>query len=277
MSTVRDVSVSGLPAWLPSQPLLGPGQWRRVEGEPRVERAQLSLSEAGDLAARLRGLHLDGQAVEVVVSPPLPRNVVREARLEDARRRRETTPGFLRAGVQVDEEGRYSLTPEVLALNLGKQAKGRSVVDLGAGAGGNSIGFARAGCRVVAVELDAARLAMARHNARCYGVDAQIRFVHGDGMALLPSLNADLLFLDPPWGREYNKERMGLEELPLLKAALGLRARFGAIWAKVPASFDSRETPDARVEAVFGLAAGDQRRIKFLCLRWEGAAGEDSR
>ncbi|HNC95579.1 MAG TPA: hypothetical protein PKW90_05615, partial [Myxococcota bacterium] len=90
-------------------------------------------------------------------------------------------------------------------------------------------------------------------------------------------LNADLLFLDPPWGREYNKERMGLEELPLLKAALGLRARFGAIWAKVPASFDSRETPDARVEAVFGLAAGDQRRIKFLCLRWEGAAGEDSR
>jgi SAM-dependent methyltransferase len=277
MTTVREVSVRGLPAWLPSQPLLGPGQWHRAAGELRVEMAQLSLGEAGDLAARLRGLHLDGQTVEVLVSPPLPRNVVREARLEDARRRRDTTPGFLRAGAQVDEEGRYSLTPEALALNLGKEAKGRSVVDLGAGAGGNSIGFARAGCRVVAVEQDAARLAMARHNARCYGVDAQIRFVHGDAVALLPSLKADLLFLDPPWGREYNKERMGLEELPLLKVALGFRSQFGAIWAKVPASFDSRETPDARVEAVFGLAAGDRRRIKFLWLRWEGAAGEDSR
>lgn len=276
MSATRLVSVRGLPAWLGAQPLLGPGQWRRVEGGPRVETAQLTLEQASDLAARLRGLHLDGQSVEVHVSPPLPRTVVREARLEDARRRRDTTPGFLRSGVQLDEEGRYSLTPEVLALNLGKQAEGRSVVDLGAGAGGNSIGFARAGSRVVAVEQEAGRLAMARHNARRYGVEAQIRFVHGDGLSLLPSLKGEILFLDPPWGREYNKERMGLAELPLLQAALGFRSQFGAIWAKVPTSFDTREVPDARVEAVFGLAPGDRQRIKFLCLRWDRAAGEDS-
>ncbi len=276
MSATRAVSIRGLPAWLASQPLLGPGQWRRGAGDPRVEEAQLSLEQAADLSARLRGLHLDGTAVEVQVAPPLPRTVVREARLEDARRRRDTTPGFLRSGVQLDEEGRYSLTPEALALNLGKHAGGRSVVDLGAGAGGNSIGFARAGSRVVAVEQDPARLATARHNARRYGVEAQIRFVHGDGMALLPTLKADILFLDPPWGREYNKERMGLAELPLLQAALGFRSQFGAIWAKVPTSFDTREVPDARVEAVFGLAPGDRHRIKFLCLRWEGAAGEDS-
>jgi predicted RNA methylase len=242
-----------------------------------MEVASLSLEEAADLTTQLRGLHLDGQAVVVEVQPPLPRNLVREARLLDARRRRETTPGFLRSGVQLDEEGRYSLTPESLALKLGKQAAGRSVVDLGAGAGGNSIGFARAGCRVVAVEQDAARLVMARHNARCYGVEGQIRFVHGDGIALLPTLKADLLFLDPPWGREYNKERVRLEELPLLEAALAFRDNFGAIWAKVPASFDSRDTPEARVEAVFGLAEGDRRRIKFLWLRWEAKAGEDSR
>jgi predicted RNA methylase len=191
---------------------------------------------------------------------------VREARLVDARRRRDTTPAFTRAGTQLDEEGRYSLTPEIIALEMAQRVRGQHVVDLGAGAGGNAIGFARAGCAVTAVEQDAKRLALARHNARCYDVESQIRFVHADGVTLLPELNADLLFVDPPWGRDYSKQRVALVDLPLLQAALGARARFGALWAKVPVSFVTDDTPQARPEAVFGRAPGDAQRIKFLWL-----------
>ena len=226
----------------------------------------LSIVEAADVATRLRGLWLDGRQVVVDVTPPLPRAAVREARLVDAQRRRDTTPAFARGGTQLDEEGRYSLTPELIALDMAQRFGGEHVVDLGAGAGGNAIAFARAGCTVTAIERDEKRLALARHNARCYGVEAQIRFIHADGVALLPELNADLLFVDPPWGRDYNKQRVGLVDLPLLQAALSARARFGAVWAKVPVSFVTGDTPQARPEAVFGRAPGDARRIKFLLL-----------
>ena len=262
----------GLPPWLSPQPLLGPGAWRAepdARGEPtaplQVGRG-LSIVDAADVATRLRGLWLDGRQVLVDVAPPLPRAAVREARLVDARRRRDTTPAFTRAGTQLDEEGRYSLTPELIAFEMAQRVSGKHVVDLGAGAGGNAIGFARAGCTVTAIEKDEKRLALARHNARCYGVESKIRFVHADGVALLSELDADLLFVDPPWGRDYSKERVGLAELPLLEAALRARARFGAVWAKVPVSFVTDDTPEARPEAVFGRAPGDARRIKFLLL-----------
>ena len=226
----------------------------------------LSTVEAADVATRLRGLWLDGRKVLVDVTPPLPRAAVREARLIDARRRRDTTPAFTRGGTQLDEEGRYSLTPEIIAFEIAQRVSGEHVVDLGAGAGGNAIGFARAGCTVTAIEQDAKRMALARHNARCYGVESQIRFVNADGVTLLPELNADLLFVDPPWGRDYNKQRVGLADLPLLQAALSAHAGFGAVWAKVPVSFVTDDTPQARPEAVFGRAQGDARRIKFLLL-----------
>src|SRR5688500_12753574 len=180
----RVVRVTGLPQWLPPQPLLGPGARFAESGTPGGPTLPLQVGtglstvEAADVATRLRGSWLDGRQVHVDVTPPLPRAAVRAARLVDAKRRRDTTPGFTRAGTQLDEEGRYSLTPEIIALEMAERVHGKHVVDLGAGAGGNAIGFARAGCTVTAIEQDAKRLALARHNARCYGVESQIRFVH---------------------------------------------------------------------------------------------------
>jgi len=52
----------------------------------------------------------------------------------------------------------------------------------------------------------------------------------------------------------------------LLQALLPLCARFARTWIKVPASFATRQIPGARAEAVFGVAPGDLRRIKFVLL-----------
>jgi SAM-dependent methyltransferase len=261
------VRVAPLPAWLARERLLGPAAWRH---EGPVATAEMPVSAAADLAARLRGVGLGGALLQVDVTPPLPRAAVRAARTTDARRRRDASPGFTRPGVRLDEEGQVSLTPEALALALGRPLAGRVVVDATCGAGGNTIGFARAGARVIAVEQDAGRLALARHNATIYGVADRIRFVRADAILQVPGLEADVLFIDPPWGVEWDRARTDLSSVPLLGALLPLAraaGTYGAIWAKVPPSFDPAEWPEAEVEGWFGAASGDERRVKFLVMR----------
>ena len=248
--------VRGVPPWVPIARLLDDGPWA---AGPDGLTAERSPAEAADLQARLRALVLGGSAVEVDVIPPLPRPLVRSARTDDARRRRDTTPGFTRREARLDEEGRYSLTPEALASALGKRARGRSVVDAFAGCGGNAIGFARSGSAVVAIERDPVRAELLRHNLRVYGVADRVTVRVGDALELLPSLEAELLFLDPPWADP---------ELPLLGMALeASRGRFAETWAKVPPGFDPARVPGAAAEAWFGAADGDRRRVKFVLLK----------
>lgn len=264
------VRVSGLPAFVDAARLLGPGTWTltdRGDGT-RVAESALDRRDAADLAARLRGVGLGGHALALEVSPALPRPWVRAARTEDARRRRDTTPGFTRPGVRLDPEGRMSLTPEALARDLGERAAGRRVIDAFCGAGGNTIGFARAGCAVTAIERDRDRLADARHNARLYGVADRVTFVHGDALEIVPGLDADLLFADPPWGEHWNRERTTAGDVPLLGPILAAADALPALWLKLPPSFAADTLPDFRAEAWFGRAPGDERRVKFLLLTW---------
>jgi len=270
---LHHVRVGGLPAWLDHARLLGPGAWRaraEASGEPAadplVAEAELDTNAAAELAARLRGVGLGGHALTLTVEPALPRAAVRAARTAEARRYRAGSVGFARRGTRLDEEGRRSLTPEALALELGRRARGLRVVDACAGAGGNAIGFARAGCTVTAIELDARRLALARHNARLYGVQDRIRFVHGDAREVLASVAAELLFVDPPWGARYDKRRVLAAELPPLAELLAHAPRFATSWLKLPPSFDPASVPGARPSAWFGSGQGDARRVKFLLL-----------
>jgi SAM-dependent methyltransferase len=278
---VHQVRVGPLPDWLDADRLLGPsgepgGAWQLSRGEAGQEaRGTSSSADAADLAARLRGLGFDGQPLGCQIEPPLSRSLVRRARTDDARRRRATTPGFARAGTRDDEIGRMSLTPEPLALRMAAWAQGRAVVDAGCGIGGNAIAFARAGCRVCAIELDAGRLELARHNAAVYGVARQIEFVHGDALVLVPQRRDPeaILFVDPPWGADWPRASCGLAALPLLAALLPHAAGYAALWAKLPPSFATKEVLEGRpgcVDAFFGEAEGDRRRVKFVLVRRPG-------
>lgn len=227
----------------------------------------MGRSEAAWLSARLRGLGIDGVPVTVEVEPPLARDLVRAARLREARARRDTTPGFLHRAARASGEGRYSLTPEPLALAMAAEVSGWSVVDACCGSGGNAIAFARAGCQVTAIDISAERLAEARHNARVYGVEQKLRLVQADALEQVPHMAADLLFIDPPWGQDYDKRATTLASVPLLQAFLGRREdlrHYREIWLKLPASFATATLPSAEVRAWFGEAPGDAQRVKFL-------------
>lgn len=103
-------------------------------------------------------------------------------------------------GCQLDEEGWYSVTPEVLARHMAARCRCDLIIDAFTGVGGNAIQFAYESERVYAIDLDAHRLSLARHNASVYGVDERVEWIHGDFLALAPLLKADVVFLSPPWG-----------------------------------------------------------------------------
>ena len=271
MAKAFHIRVSPLPQWLDWRRLLGPGEWCASElpcGDLQVE-GELEREAAADLAARLRGVGMGGSLLALEVRPPLNRKYLRQAYSDEARRYRKGSPGFTRAGTRLDDEGRFSLTPEALAYELGKRAEGLLVLDACAGAGGNAIGFARAGCKVVAIEIDESRLAMARHNAKIYGVADRIEFICGDAREVVAKRKADLIFIDPPWGEKYNKERVTLADLTPCEEILGAASHIPKHWIKTPPSFDPSALAGCRVEAFFGVAAGDDRRVKFLLVALE--------
>ncbi|MCO5582325.1 hypothetical protein L7F22_036219 [Adiantum nelumboides] len=103
-------------------------------------------------------------------------------------------------GVQLDEEGWFSVTPEAIAKHQAGRCKGGLIIDAFTGVGGNAIQFALAGYHVVAIENDPKRIEYAHHNAKIYGVANRIDFVLGDFFCVSSSMQADVVFLSPPWG-----------------------------------------------------------------------------
>ena len=266
--------MSHLPVWLDWARLLGPGEWSITDQSTSLTvESRLDRHAAADLYARLRGVGIGGSRILLEIFPRLKRRDQREALTAEARRMRKGSVGFAKPGTRLDEEARFSLTPEALALEVGKKASGSRVIDACAGAGGNAIGFARAGCTVTAIELDASRLEMARHNASLYGVGDRIEFIQGDARNLIREMKADILFIDPPWGRDYNKERVALENLGPCSEILQAADHISQRWIKTPPSFDTTILKNCTPEAVFGAADGDSRRVKFLLIRCSRSSG----
>lgn len=150
-------------------------------------------------------------------------------------------------GIQTDLEGLYSVKPEAAAMSIARALPGDCVLDAFCGIGGSAIAFARAGKRVITVDVNPARLQMARHNARLHSVEDRIEFVAGDALDRIAAGGYDAVYLDPPWGGP-DYSRIPFFELAhfspdgnrLLEAAF---ARTKLVGLSVPRNFDFRELP----------------------------------
>ncbi|KAJ8925194.1 hypothetical protein NQ315_001380 [Exocentrus adspersus] len=94
----------------------------------------------------------------------------------------------------------YSVTPEQVAKHAAERCQCDVIVDAFCGAGGNTIQFALTCNRVIAIDIDAKKIDLARNNAKVYGVTNKIDFIVGDFFQLADTLIADVVFLSPPWG-----------------------------------------------------------------------------
>ncbi|CAN0267436.1 unnamed protein product [Lampetra planeri] len=165
------------------------------EGESRHGSGDAHLGPAGMSAPRQeqhekRGPRSDSMPLDVASDPELIKYWAQRYRL------------FSRfdEGIRLDREGWFSVTPERIAEHIAQRCQCDLIVDAFCGVGGNAIQFAFTCERVIAVDIDPEKVALARHNARVYGVDDRIEFIVGDFLALAPRLRADVVFLSPPWG-----------------------------------------------------------------------------
>ncbi|CAK7216408.1 putative diacylglycerol O-acyltransferase tgs1 [Sporothrix curviconia] len=100
-------------------------------------------------------------------------------------------------GVYLTDDAWFGVTPEPVASKIAEDIwmpDVSTIVDMFAGAGGNTIAFALTGyySRVIGIERDADTLACAQENARIAGVpEGTITWIHGDCFAVLKDLRAE--------------------------------------------------------------------------------------
>ncbi len=257
LAAIDGAAIDRLLAWLPrvaTEPVhVDVVGWPASFGpalQARLLRRPLGLMPPGEAAALVRefdGFDLGGSRLRVIVDVPqgvvLP-GVPRGLRAQPMRRDR-TGPWL----PNVDVEGRHFVTPEAIAIRQAGcvAALGSSVLDGFCGVGGNAMHLARAGLRVVAVEANPQRLALAKRNAAAFGVD--IDFRAGDVRDFL-ELDVDVLFLDPPWERGEGAPTWDflLSFVPPDRANLVL---------KLPRTFDLSTLPPRAWDIRWEFGAGD--------------------
>ena len=184
-------------------------------------------------------------------------------------------------GARLEGDMWFSVTPEAAALHQAQRAASsgaRLVLDAFAGAGGNTVAFARAGAHAVGVDCDPQRLRAAAANATLYGVRGRCDFVLADWNSLSAAIarhrprgacGADLLFLSPPWGGpDYlGAERYDLEQRMAGDAdATALLRRARALAPRV-AFFLPRNVAACDAAALAAAAApGDRAELEDLLL-----------
>jgi trimethylguanosine synthase len=75
---------------------------------------------------------------------------------------------------------------------------------------------------VIAIDIDPDKIRMARHNARIYGVEDKIEFINGNFLEIAPTLEADVVFLSPPWGGPNYKKNKQFDMNAILKPIGGM-------------------------------------------------------
>lgn len=53
---------------------------------------------------------------------------------------------------------------------------------------------------MIAIDIDPHKIAFAKQNAEIYGVAEKIEFITGDFFSVSSKLQADVIFMSPPWG-----------------------------------------------------------------------------
>jgi trimethylguanosine synthase len=155
-------------------------------------------------------------------------------------------------GIQLDHESWYSVTPESIAQHIAQRCACDVIVDPFSGCGGNIIQFAQTCRQVIAIEIDADKIRMAKANAAIYGVADRIEWIHGDALQVLPTLRgADVVFLSPPWGGlSYSRTRFGVEEMKIGSTSGVQLFEMARRVAKNVVYYLPKTTPEAELQAL---------------------------
>lgn len=270
-STPVSLQIDGWP------PGFGPSLRQRILQSEVAPPGPYPPAEAARIVRAVDGLCLAGHRVRV--QPKLGADEVLPAVARDRRgdrgKRGRSRPWL----PNVDPIGRYSLTPLSLARRHARLVGERPVFDAMAGLGGNTIAFADGGSRVLAVERDPERAALARRNVTARGVGGRVTFLVGDAAIEVPTLGPGLgpeavLFLDPPWLHVDDRLRLVWSELVPVGLRPHVQAWPGPVLVKLPPAFSVDTLPRRASPWTVRYELGDPRRgdghvVKMLTA-WSG-------
>lgn len=127
---------------------------------------------------------------------------------------------------------------EALFNVLSPRIEGAVFADVYAGTGAAGIeALSRGAARAIFIEQNRAAIEVIRENLKSLGLDGRATVRHGRALSVLASIEADIVFLDPPYRleREYERAFAILGEKPALLAIaqhpsrLVLDERYGAL------------------------------------------------
>lgn len=202
---------------------------------------EVSAQEASRWMHHLNGRNIAGTTLTVHARPldglPLP-SIDRRAR------GRVRTTGHKIWLPHLDEVGHYSATPRSIAEAHALELKTCSaVIDPFCGAGADAIAVAMSGPMVLASDISASRLQLARSNAEHFGVTESIRFTQSEAEAAIAGALKEHqnlgLFLDPPWGgTDWDRDSISPTKLfHLLPNIESVICRFEVVVIKLPRTF----------------------------------------
>ncbi|HLJ83693.1 MAG TPA: methyltransferase domain-containing protein [Candidatus Eremiobacteraceae bacterium] len=117
-------------------------------------------------------------------------------------------------------EGFEQATAEAVARHRAERFAGlHNVADLCCGVGGDTLALARAGCDVLAIDLDADARACVQANAAALGFGERVRVVSGDA-ATVDLSGCDAAFADPSRRSSGQRAKSGEDYSPPLAAVL---------------------------------------------------------
>lgn len=217
--------------------------------------AETDLTDELGVLTRLRQRFTAGQAAALV---------------EQAQLRRRATAKFLDAEhlLYTDEALQQASAYEVAAYHarLLVSCGYRTVADLGCGIGGDMLAMARAGLRVLAVEIDPVRAYLAKANALALGLEAQVEVICADWTSL--DLQVDAAFVDPSRrvaGRGGTRRVFRLDQMqPPLSSLLALQSRLPNLAVKVSPGI-SKDTVPQGAQVRFVALGHD---LKEALLTW---------
>ena len=96
------------------------------------------------------------------------------------------------------------MTPEIIAEYTAELAKNCSVIDGFCGSGGNVIQFSKFCSKVYAIDIDPKKIEICKNNCKIYNCEDNIYFIECDFLKIEEykpiKVEADYIFLSPPWG-----------------------------------------------------------------------------
>uniref|UniRef100_A0A2M4BB55 Trimethylguanosine synthase n=1 Tax=Anopheles marajoara TaxID=58244 RepID=A0A2M4BB55_9DIPT len=171
-----------------------------VETETQVALTDVATPEQSQVVTVTRKEKKKKRKTKFVAS--LPTDIANDKSLLKYWYKRFSLFSLFDAGIRLDRESWFSVTPEKVAAHTAERCRSDLIVDAFCGCGGNTIQFAFTCQKVLAIDIDPRKIEMAKHNAAVYGVADRIEFITGDFVQLAAGgrLKADTVFLSPPWG-----------------------------------------------------------------------------